>query len=120
MSVILLAAGGAAGAVARHRLGAFILKREKHDFPVGIFLINILGALLLGILCGLGVGGSPYLLLGDGFCGAFTTFSTFMVESAEFIKGNAVKKAAAYVGISVTFGILFFAAGYQLGNIFIL
>lgn len=117
MNVVLLAAGGAIGAAARHHVGTFVLKREKHTFPIGIFTVNIIGAFLLGILCGLGISASAYILLGDGFCGAFTTFSTFMVESTELINGKAVKKAILYIFSTVFTGMVLFLLGLNLGKI---
>ena len=117
MNVVLLAAGGAIGAAARHHAGVFVLKREKHTFPLGIFAVNTIGSLLLGILCGLGISGSAYIFLGDGFCGAFTTFSTFIAESVEFINGKAVRKAAFYVISTVFTGLVLFLLGYSLGKL---
>lgn len=113
MSILLLAIGGACGAAARHKIGALILEHKKHTFPLGTFLINVSGALILGILCGLKLSGNPYLLLGDGFCGAFTTFSTFSVETVQLIRGRARKKAAAFMLLSTVIGIGLFAAGYK-------
>ena len=114
MNVILLAAGGAIGAAARHHFGAFVLKREKHTFPLGIFTVNIIGAFLLGIICGAGISGIAYVFLGDGICGAFTTFSTFMVESVNLINGKAVRKAAFYVITTVFTGLILFLLGFYL------
>ena len=112
MNLVLLSLGGAFGAMARYKLGAIILSHKKHTFPLGTFLINISGALLLGILCGLNLSDNPYLLLGDGFCGAFTTFSTFAVESVRLIQGKAVKKSILFIMLSVSVGLVCFVAGY--------
>ena len=119
MNILLLSVGGALGAIARYKLGIMIVRKEKHTFPLGTFLINIIGALLLGILCGLNITGNPYLLLGDGFCGAFTTFSTFTVESVQLIRGRARKKAFLFIALSVAVGLLCFLGGYELCRIFI-
>lgn len=118
MSYLMLAAGGAAGALARHRLGTWILTRGKHHFPVGTLLVNLVGALLLGILCGIKVEGNYYLLLGDGFCGAFTTYSTFMVESTQLIRDKAKGKSLLFLTVSVTGGILFFWFGLTVSAAF--
>lgn len=114
MNIFLISVGGALGAMARYKLGILIMKKEKHTFPLGTFLINMSGALLLGILCGLNINGNAYLLLGDGFCGAFTTFSTFTVESVQLIKGRARKKAMLFLMLSVTVGLFCFFAGYEI------
>ncbi|HEX2985697.1 MAG TPA: CrcB family protein [Caproiciproducens sp.] len=116
MTLFLIGAGGACGALARYKLGAVIMKHETHRYPLGTFLINIGGAFLLGILCGLRLSGNPYFLLGDGFCGAFTTFSTFTVESVQLIRGKAYRKTALFVVSSVVFGILCFTAGYGFAS----
>lgn len=118
MTLLLLTFGGAFGAMARYKLGAVLLRHEPHAFPFGTFVINITGALLLGLLCGFGVSGNPYLLLGDGFCGAFTTFSTFTVESVQLIRGRAAKKAVLFIVLSVSAGIAFFTVGYGAAAIF--
>lgn len=117
MNILLLAIGGAFGAAARHRIGALILEHKKHTFPLGTFLINIAGAFILGILSGLKLNGNAYLLLGDGFCGAFTTFSTFSVETVQLIRGRAKKKAMLFVVLSVTIGLGLFSAGYAISSI---
>lgn len=117
MGFLLLGIGGACGAAARYRLGAFLLKRERHTFPLGTFSINTAGTLLLGFVCGLGIDGNLYLLLGDGFCGAFTTFSTFAVENVQFIRDRAAKKAWLFLLASVAAGIGCFLAGYMLGTV---
>jgi len=118
VTLLLLSIGGAFGAMARYKLGAVLLRHEPHRFPFGTFIINIMGALLLGLLCGFGVSGNPYLLLGDGFCGAFTTFSTFTVESVQLIRGKAAKKAVLFIVLSVSVGIAFFTVGYGAAAIF--
>lgn len=118
LSVLLLCVGGACGAVARYQLGIILYRREKHTFPLGTFIINITGALLLGIISGLNLSGNPYLLLGDGFCGAFTTFSTFAVESVQLIRHQAVKKSVVFVLLSVSIGLICFFVGFEAGNLF--
>lgn len=86
LQVLLVAAGGAAGSVAR-----FLVSKASASFlgtaiPYGTLVVNIAGSLLLGFLTGLALGGTAVpdavrLLIGVGFCGAFTTFSTFAVET---------------------------------------
>jgi CrcB protein len=81
LPIFLFALGGFAGAIARYRLSAAVSKRFPSLLPYGTLSINALGSLLLGILAGHGFGESARLLLGTGFMGAFTTFSTFKLES---------------------------------------
>ncbi len=119
ISAVLLSIGGACGAMARYKLGVIILKHDKHSFPLSTFIINITGTFLLGVLSGLHLSGNPYLLLGDGFCGAFTTFSTFAVEGVQLIRHNAVKKSIIFIVLSVTIGLICFFIGYEAGHFFI-
>ena len=99
MDLALVGVGGVFGGICRFQLGKAISQKFNTSFPIGTFLINISGALLLGILTGADMGNSGYLLFGDGFCGAFTTFSTFMEEHPGVYK----RMIAAYViGYSVT------------------
>ncbi|MCB8977035.1 MAG: fluoride efflux transporter CrcB [Ardenticatenaceae bacterium] len=83
---LLIAIGAALGANARYLVGVWASGRFGADFPYGTFLVNILGSFVLGFLLSLGTGRlqlSPQarLLLAVGFLGAFTTFSSYAVES---------------------------------------
>nr|WP_319487660.1 CrcB family protein [uncultured Caproiciproducens sp.] len=118
MNWILLCIGGACGAMARYKIGEILLKHSKDGFPLSALLINISGALLFGIICGLGFSGNPYLLFGDGFCGAFTTFSTFSVESVKLIKSGEIRKSVLFIGLSITFGLILFLGGHMAGKLF--
>nr|WP_319489651.1 fluoride efflux transporter CrcB [uncultured Caproiciproducens sp.] len=118
MDLALLSIGGACGAMARYHLGIAFLKHKNHTFPLSTFIINIAGAFLLGVICGLGVSGNPYLLLGDGFCGAFTTFSTFAVESVQLMRHDAVKESILFIALSAAFGLICFFVGYRMGGFF--
>lgn len=77
MSALLVALGAAVGAPLR-LLAGHVLDRRNHW---GTLLVNLLGSGLLGWLAGHDVGGRPLLLLGTGFCGAFTTYSAVAVQS---------------------------------------
>ena len=112
MNYLLVAIGGAAGSLARYGLGRTISKKAHSGFPVGTFCINILGALLLGIVSNIHTGPDTYLLLGDGFLGAFTTFSTFMYEGVTLAHGSEKRSAAIYIGVSLILGV----SGYILGS----
>lgn len=87
MTYLLLIVGGVAGALSRYHCSRLIQHRYTRSFPLATSLINIGGSFLLGWLVGaVGVepsawGHAALLLLGTGFCGAFTTFSTFAFET---------------------------------------
>ncbi|MDF1494671.1 fluoride efflux transporter CrcB [Caproiciproducens sp. CPB-2] len=118
MDFVLLSVGGVCGAIARYQIGAAFSKRKNHTFPFGTFFINLSGAFLLGIFCGLGISGNSYLLLGDGFCGAFTTFSTFTVESVQLMQHDAVRESLLFIVLSLAAGLLCFSMGYTTGKLF--
>ncbi len=111
-----VAIGSAAGGVLRVALGALIQQRAGSTFPVGTLAINLSGALLLGFLLRYSLGTpavSPDVraLLTSGFCGGYTTFSTFSYETAALIEDGDYHRAAWYVGLSVVLAL----AGTFLG-----
>ena len=114
MQYLLVGIGGVAGSITRFSLGIYVKGRSKSKFPTGTFLINILGAFLLGILSAFDVNKNLYCLLGDGFLGAYTTFSTFMYEGFSLSKNNKKLNAAVYIVISLVLGILGYYIGYSL------
>jgi CrcB protein len=112
----LLALGGAAGTVARYWFGRFVSEVQKArwpelEYPWGTFLINVAGSVLLGFLAAFFLGHPDparrnwYLLLGAGFCGGFTTFSTFSLETYELIRDEKFGAASIYSLGSVVAGV---------------
>jgi len=116
MDIILVGIGGAFGGTLRFFLGKYISERSRIGFPVATFLINISGAFFLGVLYSAQVDNRIYLLLGDGFLGAYTTFSTFMYEGFTVFRDNARANAAIYVSSTILLGVAGFFAGYILGK----
>lgn len=112
----MVGVGGMLGGLCRFQLGKIISQKSGTVFPLGTFLINITGAALLGLLTGMGIGGQTYLALGDGFLGAFTTFSTFMYEGFHLFQENEKLNAFTYVLGTLFLGIIGFTAGYAAGN----
>ncbi|MFW5435087.1 fluoride efflux transporter CrcB [Paenibacillus apiarius] len=114
MSWLLVAVGGACGAWCRFRLGAYVSKRSGSDFPWGTFVINAAGSLLLGLLYGCKTSLPPLLYLGGaaGFCGAFTTFSTFSYEAISLMMSDKRRQALFYIMMSAATGLLAAAIGY--------
>ena len=108
-----LVVAGMVGATARFLVDGWIQRRTTADFPWGTFTINVSGSFVLGLVVGAaqyhGLGGLPTTVLGTGFCGAFTTFSTFSYESVRLLERGAVRDAAANTLGSVVVGLV--AAG---------
>ena len=111
MNLIFVGIGGALGSIVRFKLGKVIAQKSSTTFPIGTFIINITGAILLGLISSFDVGKTVYLLLADGFLGAYTTFSTFMYEGFNMFKENVKLNAFAYVLGSLFLGII----GYIIG-----
>ena len=116
---LVVAAGGFVGAPSRYLLDRAVTRRVNSDLPWGTFAINISGSLLLGFLTGLTL--SHHLsdlgkaLLGTGFCGAYTTFSTFTFETLRLLEDGRYLEAAGNVIVSVLVGLAAATAGLALG-----
>lgn len=117
MEALLVATGGFFGAITRFAISNWFKKRNKTSFPIATFFINITGAFLLGYIIGNGVTTSWQLLLGTGFMGAFTTFSTFKLESVQLFNGKNFGILFLYLSATYTIGILFAFLGMKLGGI---
>lgn len=104
---LLVAAGGALGAMARYGAGLITLALGWSAFPWATLCVNVAGGLAMGALAGwLGEGGHALrLLLGVGVLGGFTTFSAFSLDVLRLIESNQIAAAAAYVLASVVISI---------------
>lgn len=120
MNFILVGVGGVLGGLCRFQFGKIISQHVRVRFPVGTLLINVSGAFLLGILMGLEPGNRAYLFIGDGFCGAFTTFSTFMYEGFALFQENRRRNAFLYLIGTVLLGILVYVCGFAITKRFLL
>jgi fluoride exporter len=107
---------GAAGALARFGVGATVTARRPGDFPLGTFVVNLSGGLVLGLLTGLSVGGDALLLLGTGFLGGYTTFSTWMVEAQRLGEDGEWWLLWLYLLGSMVAGAVATGAGWLLGG----
>ena len=107
---------GGAGALARVLLDARVRAATGHpELPVGTLTVNIAGSLVLGLLTGLAVTGDTLLLVGTGFLGAFTTFSTWMVETERLAGRGRQALALGYIGVSLGLGLAACGAGWAIG-----
>ena len=114
--LLAVAAGSATGGVARYLMTGALQSGTRGAFPIGTLAVNILGSFILGAVARYAVmnpGFSPELrvLLGAGFCGGFTTFSTFSVETLELMQAGDYPRALGYVGVSVVASLAAAAMG---------
>jgi CrcB protein len=116
--ILLVFVGGCIGAVGRFATDRFISARHDMMFPWGTFAVNMVGSAVLGLLAGsLGeTTGWLALLLGTGFCGALTTFSTFSFETVRLLEEGSMLEAGLNVIASVAVGLVCVTAGFALGS----
>lgn len=114
---LAIACAGALGAPARFLLERAITRRHGHEFPWGTACVNLLGSFALGLLAGLveyhGADLNTAKIIGFGFLGAFTTFSTFAVETTRL----STRLRVRYVAISVVGGLALAASGLALASV---
>lgn len=105
---------GGLGAVMRHLVDSAVTARAGDALPLGILMVNVSGAFALGLLVGAGAVGEALIVAGTGFLGAFTTFSTWMVQTRALAGEGRRGWAAIYVLVSLIAGFLAVAAGRGL------
>lgn len=108
--LILVGIGGGVGSMLRFLVSALTSKYFHGTFPLATFVVNLCGCLLIGVLIGLlgrqsDPGGHLKFLLITGFCGGFTTFSTFASENLQLIHSQQGLLAFGYTAASVLLGI---------------
>lgn len=115
MLIALLLVGGAVGAPARFLIDGLVRDRVAGDFPWGTVVINVSGSLVLGLVTGLvlyhGLADVPRVALGTGFCGAYTTFSTYSFETFELLERGEVRRGVANALGSMAVGLAAAAVG---------
>ena len=109
MTILLLAVGAAIGAPLRYLVDQLVRARHDSVFPWGTFTVNVTGSLTLGVLAGLPAPTGATALVGVGFCGAFTTYSTFGYETLRLLQDGARLYAVLNAVASVAAGL---GAGY--------
>jgi fluoride exporter len=122
--LIYVALGSALGGTARYFLSGLIARRVGETFPWGTLLVNISGALLIGIFGALArnnaslVGSSnPWLFAVTGFLGCYTTVSSFSLQTLSLARDGEGSRALSYVVISVALSLGAVAAGFALINL---
>lgn len=125
MTLLFVMIGGAIGAMSRYGLGLLIMKKNPHPpMPIAMLTVNLLGSFGLGLFFSLYFGMIPmdaynnksFLLLGVGFFGALTTFSTFSTEAMQLIRDREWKSLLMYIISSIGGSISTFLIGFWLGS----
>ncbi|MFE5326639.1 fluoride efflux transporter CrcB [Embleya sp. NPDC056575] len=116
MIPLMVVLGALVGAPARYLTDRYVSTRWKSAFPWGVLTVNVVGSLILGIVTGLAPGARVATLVGTGFCGTLTTFSTFAYATVELHTLGQRLLAALYVLLSVTLGLTVAALGYALAH----
>jgi CrcB protein len=118
-AAVVLAVGlvGGVGAVARFALDGAVSSRVGGAFPWGTLAVNLSGSFLLGVLAGAALDGDAYRIAATGLLGAFTTFSTWMLESHRLGEEGRLRLGAANLLGSLALGLAVVWLGRELGGL---
>jgi CrcB protein len=117
VTVLMIVLGAGLGAPARYLTDRTMQSRHETVFPWGTLTVNIVASLVLGVVSGAGAHADPAVvaLIGTGFCGALSTYSTFSFETLRLVQDGARFYAAANVAVSLIAGIGAAAFGWSVG-----
>lgn len=120
MTVVMVVFGAAVGAPLRYLTDRFVQARHTSRFPFGTLTVNLVASLVLGFVTALAASGDtgrPAVgLLGTGFCGALSTYSTYAFETVRELESGRRRIALANVGVSVLVGLGAAALGWLIGS----
>ena len=122
IKLLNLIVGGSLGTVARYLLAGVVYRFMGTSFPYGTLIVNLSGCFLLGLFAALSdkkfiFGPDARILLMIGFCGAFTTFSTFIFETDSLVRNGQMLRAFSNILASVIFGYILFRVGSFIGEV---
>lgn len=114
-NILLVFIGGGIGSVLRHLISISMESFEATSFPIATFITNIAGCFVIGLVLGkVNLKEKMNLLLATGFCGGFTTFSTFAKESLFLLAQDQLSWAIIYIFASIIIGTLLVWIGYGM------
>jgi fluoride exporter len=116
VAVVAIGVVGGIGAVARFALDGAVSERLGRAFPFGTLAVNLTGAMLLGVLVGAAVGEGAYRVVGTGLLGAFTTFSTWALESHRLGEDGRLRLGILNFAVSLVLGVGCAWLGRQIGS----
>lgn len=121
VNIILVGIGSMLGGISRYLFSDLIKRLLPVTFPAGTFLANMTGCFLIGIISGWIVSRvtpseSHRLFFAVGFCGSFTTFSTFSLENMNLLASKAYLLLSLNIGLSVTLGLILTGLGYLIST----
>lgn len=119
---LIVGLGGFLGTMARYLISKINLMENFLSLPLGTLTVNVIGSFLIGFLTGLAskseiLSADMRLFLMAGFCGGFTTFSSFTNENLQLIQNGQFLNAAVYIGVSLFLGFVAVFLGYAVTNL---
>lgn len=108
---------GGVGSVARFMVDRAVARRASGTFPIGTLTVNISGALLLGLVTGLTLSHGVALLAGTALLGAYTTFSTWMLETQRLAEERRIAPAVLNIVLSLVLGLAAAATGHWIAGL---
>jgi fluoride exporter len=114
---LVVAVLGGCGAVARYVVDVLVGRWARSRFPFGTFVVNVAGSFALGVVVGAEAGSDIQLYAGSGFVGAFTTFSTWMLETERLVDDGRSDLAIANVAVQSVAGALAATGGFIVGSL---
>ncbi|MEH7124259.1 fluoride efflux transporter CrcB [Bacillus sp. JJ1773] len=116
INILLICIGGFLGAICRYKLSILLNSHVQDKIPFGTLFVNLVGSFLLGVIIGMGEGEHIHFLMGTGFMGAFTTYSTFNLEAVMLLQANKKVQAITYLMLTYLLGIVLAFFGFIIGK----
>lgn len=121
-NLLLVALGGAVGSSLRYLISLWFLTTTCQDSPWATLVVNVTGSFIIGVLAGIYIYDNPpqspalRMLVATGFCGGFTTFSTFSLEGLRLIQSGALGQYTLYTVLTLALSLLATLSGYLLAQ----